>query len=162
MDTELISFESLLTAKEAANAAWWTMIFAAVAAISSLITGIVAFYAARLAKKELFSWKEQEKQLQLVRLKRAVFAYRQGLESRIKIHSDKELINAEFSNQMQTLLSDIFHELVLAGMDYEDCLQTKLFEELALAHNLHREGEVNWGDVFKKTIDLQQSIKVKL
>ncbi|WEP51451.1 hypothetical protein NMY27_09800 [Cronobacter dublinensis subsp. beijingensis] len=162
MDSDLISFQSLLTSKEAVSAAWWTMIFTAVASLCSLITGAVAIYAAILAKIELSSWKEHEKQLQLVRLKRSVFAYRQALESKIHLHADKEKINEEFSSKMQPLLSDIYHELVLAGLDYDGCLQTKLFDDLAQAHNLHRYGDVQWGVVFKKAVDLQKSINVNI
>jgi hypothetical protein len=162
MDADLISFESLLTSKEAVSAAWWTMIFTAIAAFCSLITGLVAIYAAYLARRELSSWREHEKQLQLVRLKRAVFAYRQALESSINLHSDKQKLNEEFRNKMQPLLSDIYHELVLSGLDNEGCVQTKLFNDLAQSHNLHRDGDVNWGLVFRNAVDLQMSIKVDL
>lgn len=162
MDADLISFESLLTSKEAASATWWAMVFTAVAAISSLVTVLVAIYAAHLAKKELVSWKEQEKQLQLVRLKRAVFAYRQGIEGAIYLLPDRKKLNEEFRSKIQPLLSDIFQELVLAGLDYEDCVQTKLFEELVQSHNRHRTEEVELQVVFSKVMELQKSIKFHL
>lgn len=159
MDSDLISFETLLTNKDAASATWWTMIYTAIAAIGSVATTVVAIYAAYVAKKELSSWKSHEEMLQMVRLKRAVFAYRQALESKIDPHADKKKHSEEFINKMQPLLSDIFHELALAGLDNEGCLQAKLFNDLAQAHNLHIDGEEKWAVVFKKAIELQKSLK---
>lgn len=162
MDQDLISYESLQVSVEALKVAKWAMYFTALGAIATLIAAIVAVFAAVVAKSEISSWKDQEKQLQLVRLKRAIFAYRQKLESFIYDAVDKNNMNERFRDEMQSYLSDIFHELVIAGLDDKDCKQAQLFGELFKAHNQHREGEVNWGDVFKKVTELQVSIRVTL
>ncbi len=162
MDQDLISYESLQIAVEALKVAKWTMYFTALGAIATFAAAIVAVYAAFVAKREISSWKDQEKQLQLVRLKRAIFAYRQKLESFIYDSQDKTKLNERFKDEMQPYLSDIFHELVIAGLDGKGCKQAELFGELFKAHNHHREGEVSWGEVFKKVTELQMSIKVTL
>lgn len=160
MDANLISYESMLAAKESAYSAYWSMIFTAAVALSSLITVIVAIYAALIARKEVNSWKEQQKLTQLVRLKRAVFSYRQYLEANISRSLDQKVFNEILRDEMQTYLADIFHEIVLAGLDVKDCEHVELFRTLMQSHNLHMNNQANWQDVYQKAGDLQQSIKV--
>jgi len=162
MDYDLTSLGTFLADKDAASTAWWAMFYTAVAATGSVITALAAIYAACVAKKELSSWKDHEKQLQLVRLKRAVFSYRQAVESIIHLRTNKEKLNEELSIKMQSLLSEIFHELVLAGLDYKGCQQIQFFDALFEEHNLYKEGKASWGMVLKKTVDLQKSIETNI
>lgn len=162
MDYDLTSLGTFLADKDAANTAWWTMFYTAVAASGSVITAFAAIYAACIAKKELSSWRDHEKQLQLVRLKRAVFSYRQAVESIIHPGTEKGKLNEELSSKMQPLLSEIFHELVLAGLDYKGCQQIQLFDALFKEHNLYKGGETSRGMVLKKAVDLQKSIETNI
>ncbi|ELY2798350.1 hypothetical protein SNN58_004442 [Cronobacter dublinensis] len=162
MDQDLISYENLQVALESLKIAKWAMFFTALGALATLAAAGVALYAAKIARKEISNWKEQEKQLQLVRLKRAVFAYRQKLESLIYDVVDSAKINERFKNEMHSYLADIFNELVIAGLSNKDDVQAQLFKELVESHNKHRESAVSWGDVYEKATKLQQSINVTL
>ncbi|EQC4552476.1 hypothetical protein ACY5GL_002857 [Cronobacter malonaticus] len=162
MDTDVISYEAMLAAQEAAKAAYWSMVFTAIGAASSIITVLLAVYAAHVARREISGWKQQQKLLQLVRLKRAVFAYRQKLEANIYRAADNKKINEILRDELQPLLAEIFQELVIAGLDSEECEQTKIFRQLMHAHNLHRDEKADWNEVYECAGKLQQSIKVRL
>lgn len=161
MDADLISFESMLATKNAAEWAYWTMIGGFATAAFTLITTCVATYAAIIAFKTLHSWKEQEKQKQLVRLKRAVFSYREKIESIYK-SSAEDNHKAFFNNDVSQALTEIFHELLLAGFEGTDRVEEALFNELFRVHSLYSQGEVRLQEVFFAVIELQKSVKVEL
>ncbi len=162
MDDNLISYESMLAAREAAEAAYWTMILTAAGVVASLFTLAFAIYAAKTARHEISSWREQQKLLQLVRLKRAVFCYRQKLEENIFRAVDVDKFNEILREELQPLLAGIYHEFVLSGLDGKEGEQAQLFRQLMDSHNLQMKGTANWPDVYDKAAKLQQSIKVKL
>ncbi|EAM2672891.1 hypothetical protein EWO26_23535, partial [Salmonella enterica] len=56
--------------------ALWSMIGAWVSALASVVTVIITGFAAIIAFRTLNSWKDKERLMQLVRVKRAIFAYR--------------------------------------------------------------------------------------
>lgn len=162
MDADLISYEAMLAAQEAAKSAYWTMIFTGAGVAFSIVTVLVAIYGASVARQELSSWKEQQKLLQLVRLKRSVFTYRQKLEANISRSVNDEKFNEILRDELQPFLADIYHELVVAGLDSEEYEEAIIFRQLMDSHNLHMDGKAKWSDVYDKVAKLQLSIKVSL
>ncbi|ENU2083024.1 hypothetical protein ACE6ZS_004742, partial [Salmonella enterica] len=59
----------------------WTALGTWLAAIATVITAVITGLALCVAFKTLHSWKDKEKFMQLVRVKRSFFAYRQKVES---------------------------------------------------------------------------------
>ncbi|MFI3308922.1 hypothetical protein [Ewingella allii] len=160
MDEHYLAYQSLEVARDSANWAFWAMVLTGVGSIFSFIALLITGAAGFIAFKTMNSWKEQAKQQQLIRLKRAVFDYRRKIEELIVLSKDE--FNLAVNNELQPLLSNIFHELVLAGLDEEECPQAILFGELCVEHNLHRDQASEWTKVFRAAINLQESIKISL
>ncbi|EEH5429262.1 hypothetical protein GWS32_14630, partial [Salmonella enterica] len=73
--------------------ALWTAIGTCLAAIATVITAVITGCALRVAIKTLHSWKDKEKFIQQVRLKRAILEYRQKIESIKNLNNDHLKIN---------------------------------------------------------------------
>ncbi|MEX3171643.1 hypothetical protein AB4M04_06065 [Serratia quinivorans] len=160
MDADLISYESMLVARDSANWAFWGMVAAVASAIATITTTIIAGVAALIAYKTMNSWKAQARQLQLVAAKRAIFRYRTKVEGFLL---SKDINNREtFTKEMRDLLADIFHEMILAGFGSSGCPQGRLFEKLFEEHELYVSNEAKLKDVFDSVIKLQESIEVSL
>ncbi|EHJ7977364.1 hypothetical protein QSZ85_000654 [Escherichia coli] len=139
---------------------FWSMIGTWVSAFASIITAGITAYAARIAFKTLHSWKEKEKFLQLVRLKRAIFAYRQKVESISSFKHDNKRINDHVLNVLQPALSDIFHEMKLSGFKEKQCSEFDLFDALFEAQKNYEESQINYDDLLICAIDLQKAIEI--
>lgn len=147
--------ESVRIAAETARWTYWSMIAASISAASALATAIIAFLASR-------TWRKQERLNQLVRLKRAAFEYRTMVEKAGRIKQ----YGLEFREYLNSDLSDaggrVFHELALAGMEHKGCQQGRLYDQLFTLQELYKEKEASWSDLLKASIELQESIKVKI
>ncbi|HHK8149047.1 TPA: hypothetical protein ACQVIB_000275 [Serratia marcescens] len=160
MDADLISYESMLAAQDSAKWAFWGMLAAVASALATIITTLVAGIAAWIAYRTMNSWKAQARQLQLVAVKRAIFKYRTEVEYFLQ---SKDANNREkFEREMRGPLTDIFHEMILAGYDSNDSPQGDLFDKLFEEHKLYVSNEAKLRDVFDSVIDLQGSIEVSL
>lgn len=160
MNADLISFESMVAAKDSAQWAFWAMVFGGVSALATLVTTIVAIVAAFVAFKSMNAWREQEKINQLTRLKRAVFAYRAELEFLPVKHEEHR--SSGFFNKMKSLRADIFHELILCGLDNNELYEYKCFEKLFISHERYFNGDESWRELFENVINFQKSIRVEL
>ncbi|PWC10536.1 hypothetical protein [Brenneria corticis] len=159
MSTELIDVNLLQSAQESARWAYLSMIASWVSAISAVFTAIIAIVAVRVAYKTMNSWKEQEKQNQSIRLKRAVFSYRATVESELRINSDEK--KANFYDRLFSLRADILHELILAGLDNPESNEYKLFDELFINHEAFVAGSCPWNKLLDSAVALQESIRIE-
>lgn len=150
-----MDLESFRIAEETARWSFWSMIASSFSAASAIATAIIAFSASR-------SWRLQERLSQLVRLKRAAFEYRASLERLNSCHSEGMLRDEFIERVLKPARSNLFHELALAGFDDEKSEQGRLFNELFRLQELYNGNEATFGELFKKSIELQQSIKVKV
>lgn len=150
-----MDIESLRIAEETARWAFWSMVAAAISALATVVTAIIAYNASE-------TWRKQEKLNQLVRLKRAVFRYRTYVESVGSLQNDPDGFDEYITNTMRPALGDIFHELVLAGLNGNECKQKKLFEEVFQNQRLFEVRDIKWATLLKSTVDLQESIEIKI
>ncbi|EQB8221274.1 hypothetical protein ACYUOO_004432 [Klebsiella aerogenes] len=142
--------------------ALWSMIGAWVSAFASVVTVIITGFAAIIAFRTLNSWKDKERIMQLVRLKRAIFAYRMKVENISIFNMDGNKLSKYMDEVMQPALGDIFHELELAGFNDVKYNEVKLFNELFTAHNMYKKSHLDWHGLLDRTVELQKSIKVTL
>ncbi|EBE6611823.1 hypothetical protein CUK41_08035 [Salmonella enterica] len=140
--------------------ALWTALGTWLAAIATVITAVITGLALCVAFKTLHSWKDKEKFMQLVRVKRSVFAYRQKVESMPNMKHDNAKINDYLQNVLQPALTDIFHEMELAGLKGDRCTEAQLFNELFAAQKKYEEDHLDWAYLFKCSIKLQEAIDV--
>ncbi|WP_312743933.1 hypothetical protein [Cedecea neteri] len=144
------------------NIALWSMIGTWVAAISALITALITAAALYFAYKTLHSWKDKEKIMQMVRVKRAIFSYRQRVESIRFFNGDDQKIKEHLQNALQPSLSDIFNEMKLAGMEEGKCPEFELLDALVETQGMYERGQVGWSELFDRVVKLQRAIKVSL
>lgn len=155
MEFDYTSFQSMLAAQASANWGFWTMMAAFLSALASIATAIIAFQASK-------AWRKQERLAQLVRLKRAAFEYRALLE-RIGSSSNEVMSRDEYIVKILVpARADIFHELVLAGLDNAELEQSKLFEELFSLQERFKESQVRFGELLNAAVNFQKSVIIKL
>lgn len=142
--------------------ALWSMIGAWVSALASVVTVIITGFAAIIAFRTLNSWKDKERLMQLVRVKRAIFAYRLKVEDILVFRQDNDKTSNYMNEVMQPALADIFHEMELAGLNDGEYTEVQLFNELFVAHNNYKESHLHWQGLLEAAVELQKSIKVTL
>lgn len=128
--------------------------------VSSIVTAAITLSAAVIAFKTMNSWKDKEKFMQLVRLKRAIFSYRQKIETITSFNHDSKKINDYILNTLQSALSDVYHEMKLAGFEEGNSMEFKLFSRLWDSQRAYQESQLDYGSLLNSAIELQESIKV--
>ncbi|TBL40735.1 hypothetical protein EYZ01_05225 [Hafnia alvei] len=130
----------------------------------SLIVGVFAcgatVYAACMARKALNTWKENEKFTQLVRLKRAIFSYRQKLEKLKPQKKNNKELEEYIENILEPALADIFHEMKLCGYDEGGSEEFQLFNQLFEAQRECEVPQLNYKLLMSCILKLQKSINV--
>lgn len=137
-----------------------SMAAAWISAIAASVTVFITGYALVIARRTLHSWKEHEKFMQLVRVKRAVFAYRQNVESMTLLEHDHDKIREYISNVLQPSLTDIFHEMKLADMNEKESPEFECFNALFEAQQKHQQSHANYRELLNCAVALQEKIEV--
>lgn len=127
---------------------------------SSIVTAVITISAAVIAFKTMNSWKDKERFMQLVRLKRTIFSYRQKVESITTFNHDNKKINDHILNTLQPALSDVYHELKLAGFEEINSTEFQLFNKLWNAQKEYQQSQLNYASLLNGAVELQESIKV--
>lgn len=152
-----ISYENLVVAREGITWAKYSGVATVTTSLFSIAAVVIAGVTAFYAKRAVHSWKEQEKQQQKIRLLRAVFSYRATVERASRfINEDSKL---QIHEALFVQLADIFHELVLSGIDQPEHEQAKLFEKLFEQHGIFFESGNNWAALLDSATALQQSVR---
>ncbi|EID9932648.1 hypothetical protein LCS18_002616 [Salmonella enterica] len=138
----------------------WSTVATWISAIAATVTMAITWGALIIARKTLYSWKDKEKFMQLVRLKRAIFSYRQKVESVTTFNHDNKKINDYILNTLQSALSDVYHELKLAGFEESNSTEFQLFNKLWNAQKEYQQSQLNYASLLKGAVELQESIKV--
>lgn len=131
-----------------------------ISAIAATATALITGYAVLIARKTLHSWKDKEKFMQLVKVNRAVFAYRQKVESMSLLNHDHDKIREYVQSVLQPSLSDIFHEMKLAGMEENNSEEFRLFAALFEAQQKHQESHAHFGKLLDSAVALQKAVTV--
>lgn len=131
-----------------------------VSAIATVVTAVIACRAARIAYKTLHSWKDKEKFMQLVRLKRSIFSYRQRVEHLSVFQHDHDKINDYLLNVLQPSLTDVYHEMKLVGYKEGVSEEFKIFEVLYEAQKEYMESHLDSNKLLDGAVKLQKKIEV--
>ncbi|MDM3270927.1 hypothetical protein [Citrobacter sp. Ce129] len=140
--------------------ALWSAVGTWLAAIATIITAVITGVAVYVAFKTLHSWKDKEKFMQLVRLKRAIFAYRQKIESITTLNHDHQKINEHVINVLQPALSNVYHEMKLAGFKEKECIEFKLFDAVWDSQKKYESSHMNYAELLNSAVELQEIIKI--
>lgn len=140
--------------------ALWSAVGTWLAAIAAIITAVITGLALYIAFKTLHSWKDKEKFMQLVRLKRAIFAYRQKIESITTLNHDPQKINEHVINVLQPALSNVYHEMKLAGFKETGCTEFELFEAVWGSQKRYESSHANYAELLSSAVELQEAIKI--
>ncbi|MGP2608391.1 hypothetical protein ACTVMZ_23485, partial [Serratia ureilytica] len=150
MDADLISYESMLIARDSANWAYWSMIAAYGSAIVSLLTFVLAFFA-------LNAWKQQEKlkvkkefKTSLIRLKHLLLYMPDKIDS-LKLRQGLRIISQRQASYLVNLSPMEFEQLKDYALDcqtFEDGVK-KCRESWVATENLLSETKV--GQLWQKT-----------
>ena len=128
--------------------------------VSSIVTATIAIVAATIAFKTMHSWKEKEKFTQLVRIKRAIFSYRQKIENITLLNHDNEKIKDHILNVLQPALADVYHEMKLAGYNEKNSLEFKAFGKAWDAQQDYLTTQLDYNSLLNGAVELQEAIKV--
>lgn len=129
-------------------------------AVTSFVTAIITFFAVCIAYRTLHSWKDKERFMQLVKLKRAIFSYRQKVEHITAFKHDNHKINEHLISVLHPALSDVYHEMKLAGFKENESEEFRLFDELFIAQQLYKDSQLDYDALLSCTVKLQGAIKV--
>lgn len=131
-----------------------------ISTIATVLTTATAWIAAWIGYKTLNSWKDKEKFMQLVRLKRSIFTYRQRIEHIHVFKHDNHKINEYLLNVLQPALTDVYHEMRLAGFEEGDSKEYKLFEKLFEAQQEYMQSHLSYGSLISSAVELQRAIDI--
>ncbi|MBP1520797.1 hypothetical protein IVU49_12325 [Salmonella enterica subsp. enterica serovar Worthington] len=140
--------------------ALWTAIGTCLAVIATVITAVITGCALRVAIKTLHSWKDKEKFIQQVRLKRAILEYRQKIESIKNLNNDHLKINEHVINVLQPALSNVYHEMKLAGFKENECIEFELFNIVWSSQQNYESSHMNYKELLDSAVELQKAIKI--
>lgn len=154
MDADIISFESLLAAQEAARWSLWTM-------IGGWVSGLATTVACFIALRSTNSWREQEKYKRIISLKESIFSYKSTL---YYVPSDLKP-SPEFKDiafQLQDALDAIHKQCLLLGYDEMPNNEIwKAFLELFELHSELLKGKIKANVLVGATSRLSQLVKTK-
>lgn len=140
MNSDYIAFESMLAARDAANAAHWSMVATWIYGISALIGSIATLGAVFVAYKTMDSWRSQEDLKERKQLKAALVLYRNTLTKMPEIMMFSNPLRERLSLSLNDAADKIYlHTVVLEedlnadglGKDINDFL-TMHFDYLQL------------------------------
>ncbi|EPH2695099.1 hypothetical protein WJG45_002392 [Klebsiella aerogenes] len=131
-----------------------------ISAIATVSAAVIACIAAWIGYKTLNSWKDKERFMQLVRLKRSIFTYRQRIEHISVFNHDNHKINEYILNVLQPALTDVYHEMRLAGFEEGESKEYKLFESLFSAQQEYMSSHLDYGSLINSAIELQKAIDI--
>ncbi|MEG1464893.1 MAG: hypothetical protein RSA68_03185 [Hafnia sp.] len=154
MDADIISFESLLAAQEAARWSLWTM-------IGGWVSGLATTVACFIALRSTNSWREQEKYKRIILLKESIFSYKSTL---YYVPNDFKP-SPEFKDiafQLQGALDAIHKQCLLLGYDEMPNNEIwKAFFELFALHSELLQGNIKAKVLVEAISKLSLLVKTK-
>jgi hypothetical protein len=151
MDTDLISYESLLAAKDSAEWAFWGM-------VATFFSAVVTIFAAIIAYRAISVWKMQEKASEIKKLNVSVFRFQMKIQ---------------FSRSMFTPGNKPKHEIdeafsILNGLDevYENTITfhdkdtreqaSVLYNEISTLVLEYLQGKIGSQIILDKIVDIRK------
>lgn len=152
MDADLISYESMLTARDSANWAFWSMIAAFCSAGSTLVAAIIALLT-------INSWKRQARAQEIKNFIMAVYNYHSSMIYAPDLQPGKELSNYEYELFMPTFkaLAAVYEtNLMIQSARVREKTAT-LYSQLSKVHVKYREHEITKDEATKQILEIRVS-----
>ncbi|EBY6852233.1 hypothetical protein D5952_19330 [Salmonella enterica subsp. enterica] len=132
-----------------------TIVSACASVLSLFITGAAAFVAYRALK----SWKEHEKYLQILRLKRAIFSYQQKVQKLPVDSRDNSLINEYMVNVLIPASDIIYYEMMLCGVKDDGGEDISYFNKLFDAQLKYKDSQLNYKELVDSIKELKKYVE---
>ncbi|MCF1610126.1 hypothetical protein LQ759_09555 [Serratia marcescens] len=137
MDADLISYESMLTARDSANWAYWSMIAAFCSAGATLVAAIIAF-------STINSWKRQGRAQEVRNFIFAVYNFHNAMIRTPELKPESKPIGLDFDLYMQTYktLSAVYEAHMMIQSAKYRVRTARIFNELTKIHGDYRKREI--------------------
>ncbi|HBU6167529.1 hypothetical protein [Citrobacter freundii] len=151
MNTEYISYESLVAARESVMWAKWAMYGTWASAIATLIAAIVALFA-------IFGWRKQEETSELKTLRLSVYHYHMSLIRAPKLYRD-DLGQFDFIrfNETYNALTSVYTSALMMHRRNTREKASKLYIELADIHTEYSNGSISNSEAESKVLEIRNS-----
>lgn len=136
MNSDYIAYESMMAARDAANAAYWSMIATWIYGASALIGSLATLGAVYVAYRTMNTWRHQEEVKDKKKLKAALVMYRNEL-----VHMPYEMLpenreRKELTLRLNEVANEIYLPLVIMEEDLDKGeLGKKIYHFLKLHHD---------------------------
>lgn len=138
---------------------YWEKVATIVSCVASVVSVAITGGAAYMAWKTLKSWKEHEKYLQLLRLKRAIFSYQQKAQNLPVGSGDNTLINEYLVNVLIPASDDIYYEMMLYGVKDDGGEDITYFDRLFDAQSKYKDSQLNYKELIDSIKELKRYVE---
>jgi len=154
MDSNLIDFESMLAARDAADWAFWTMVV-------TMISVIVTFFATVIAILSIKGWKRHEEANEIKNLRVAAYNFHTSL-IRLPLTKSVELAQSDWSriDNAYSALSNVYVATLMMHDVKTRGLASNLYSEFADIFGLYTSGEINNEEAGDKVMIIRMGNKL--
>ncbi|HIE1449397.1 TPA: hypothetical protein ACXJF2_004379 [Serratia marcescens] len=152
MDANLISYESMLTARDSANWAYWSMIAAFCSAGATLLAAIIAFLT-------INSWKRQARSQEVRNFILAAYNFHVAMIRAPELQAGKKLENQDYQTFMQThqALSAVYEAHLMIHSARVRGKTATLFTQLSDVQIQYRKHELTRDEATEKILKIRTS-----
>ncbi|HEJ7150540.1 TPA: hypothetical protein SMI21_001874 [Serratia marcescens] len=150
MDADLISYESMLAARDSASWAFWGMIASFCSVIATLFTAYVAL-------KTINSWKIQLRAQELKDFSLAAYGLQKAISNGPDIEKGKELNDSEFTEMMLTYdaLEGVYRASLLTHDVTLRAQTSRLYNVFADIQKEYTDGEIGRREAVNKILKIR-------
>ncbi|WBF47275.1 hypothetical protein [Serratia rubidaea] len=155
MDTDLISYESMLIARDSANWAYWSMVAAFCSAGATLLAAIIAFWT-------INSWKRQARAQEVRNFNLAVYNYHNSIIRAPERQEGKELEDLDYELFMQTYktLASVYEANLMVHSALVRGKTSALFSQLSEIQTQYCNCELTRDEASKKILEIRSSSRL--
>ncbi|MGE6468008.1 hypothetical protein [Serratia proteamaculans] len=152
MDADLISYESMLIARDSANWVFWGMIAAFCSAGATLLAAIIAFLT-------INSWRRQARAQDVRNFILAAYNFHNAIIWAPELQAEKELEGLDYELYMQTCktLSSVYEANLMIQSAKVRGKTATLFSQLSDVHVKYRKYELTRDEAVKKILEIRTS-----
>lgn len=152
MDADLISYESMLIARDSANWAYWSMIAAFCSAGATLVASIIALLT-------INSWKRQSRAQELKNFSLAVYNYHNSMIRAPNPHPsehpnelEQQILNHTFNS-----LSSVYETTLMIHIAKTRAEASSLFLQLSEVHTKYLDHKITGREADNKILELRNT-----
>lgn len=152
MDADIISYESMLIARDAANWAFWGMVAAFCSAGATLLAAVIAFLT-------INSWKHQTRAQEVRNFILAVYNFHTSMIRTPELELGKEPEDLEYELFMQTYktLSSVYEASLMIQSAKVRGKTSAIFSKLSDVQTKYRNCEISKATAVDKILEIRNS-----